>query len=218
MPILTRTGDVFVLNLGATENRLHPDLVTSMLAALDEVAAAGGPRALVTAADGRFWSNGLDLEWAQANPAQFPGYVATVQELFARMLELPVPSVAAIQGHCFAAGALLALAHDFRDMRADRGYFCLPEVDIGIPFTPGMSALVQARLSPQVAHDLMITGRRLGGEQAADCGIVDAAVPADEVLALALERAGELAAKAGPVLSSIKAGMYAPVLALLRAH
>ena len=67
--------------------------------------------------------------------------------LFGKMLALPVPTVAAIQGHCFAAGAMLAVAHDFRVMRADRGFFCLPEVDIHIPFTPPMAALIQARLS-----------------------------------------------------------------------
>ena len=63
-----------------------------------------------------------------------------VHELLARLLEIGVPTVAAIQGHAFAAGAMLALAHDERVMRADRGWSCLPEVDINIPFTPGMSA------------------------------------------------------------------------------
>lgn len=218
MPTLTRSGDVFVLNLGETENRFHPDFVKAFGAALDEVAAARGPRALVTAANGKFWSNGLDLEWVQAHTEQFAGYVSSVQEMFARVLELPLPTVAAIQGHCFAAGAMLALAHDFRDMRGDRGYFCLPEVDIKIPFTPGMTALIQARLTPQVAHEVMTTGRRLGGEQAKAYGVVDATAGLDEVLPLAVERAGELAPKAGPTLGLIKTRMYASVIALLRDH
>ena len=46
-----------------------------------------------------------------------------------------------------AGGCGLATAHDFRVMRADRGFWCLPEADIGIPFTRGMSALIQARLA-----------------------------------------------------------------------
>src|SRR4029453_6531940 len=99
-------------------------------------------------------------------PERFAEYAKTVQNLLARVLSLPVPTVAALQGHVVAAGAMLAPAHDFRGMRADRGYFCLPEVDIHIAFTPGMSALIQARLTPQVAHEAMTTGRRYGGAAA----------------------------------------------------
>jgi enoyl-CoA hydratase/carnithine racemase len=131
------------------------------------------------------------------------------------MLALPVPTVAAIQGHCFAAGAMLAVAHDFRVMRADRGYFCLPEVDIHIPFTPPMAALIQARLSKATAHEAMTTGRRYGGADAAAAGIVEAAVGEGEVLAAAVQRASALAAKHGPTLGAIKAQMYAETLALL---
>ena len=216
MPSLTRTGDVFVLDLGDSENRFHPDWVAQVTVALDEVVAAEGPRALVTAATGKFWSNGLDLEWLSGNGDKFAEYGNSVHELLARMVELPVPSVAALQGHTFAAGAMLALAHDFRVMRADRGFFCLPEVDIHIPFTPGMSALIRSRLQPQVAHEAMTTGRRYGGSEAFASAIVDATAGDGEVLKVAVERAAALAAKAAPVLGAIKTEMYAPVLAALR--
>jgi len=218
MPSLTRTADVFVLDLGDTENRFHPDWLVQVNAALDEVVAAEGPRALVTAATGKFWSNGLDLEWLSGNTEKFAEYSAAVHELLARVLELPVPTVAALQGHTFAAGAMLALAHDFRVMRADRGFFCLPEVDIHIPFTPGMSALIRARLRPQVAHEAMTTGRRFGGADAAARAIVDEAADEGQVLTLAVERAQALAGKAAPVLGSIKTELYAPVLSALRAR
>jgi enoyl-CoA hydratase/carnithine racemase len=132
------------------------------------------------------------------------------------VLEFPVPTVAALQGHTFAAGAMIALAHDFRVMRADRGFFCLPEVDIQIPFTPGMSALIQARLSKRTAHHAMTTGRRYGGTDALAAGIVDEVADEGEVLAKAVELARPLAAKAGPTLGAIKAQMYGPTLATLR--
>jgi enoyl-CoA hydratase/carnithine racemase len=218
MPSLTRTADVFVLDLGDTENRFHPDWLVQVNAALDEVVVAEGPRALVTAATGKFWSNGLDLEWLSGNTEKFAEYSAAVHELLARVLELPVPTVAALQGHTFAAGAMLALAHDFRVMRADRGFFCLPEVDIHIPFTPGMSALIRARLQPQVAHEAMTTGRRFGGADAVARAIVDEAADEGQVLTLAVERAQALAGKAAPVLGSIKTELYAPVLSALRAR
>jgi enoyl-CoA hydratase/carnithine racemase len=101
-------------------------------------------------------------------------------------------------------------------MRADRGYFCLPEVDINIPFTRGMTALIQARLSKKTAHEAMTTGRRYGGTDALAAGIVDAVAHEDDVLSTALEMAGSLVGKAGPTLGTIKSRMYAPALEVLR--
>jgi Delta3-Delta2-enoyl-CoA isomerase len=216
MPALHRDGDVFLLDLGPDENRFNPDWVGVVEGLLDEVAGAPAPRALVTTATGKFWSNGLDLEWMGQNPDEVGRFVASVHNLLGRVLALPVPSVAAIQGHCFAAGAMLALAHDFRVMRADRGFFCLPEVDIHIPFTPAMAALIQGRLSKKTAHEAMTTGRRYGGEEAAAAGLADRAVAEDRVVADAIEIAGGLAAKDGATLGAIKEGMYPAALALLR--
>ncbi|PJE96365.1 enoyl-CoA hydratase [Streptomyces carminius] len=218
MPTLERRDDVFLLDLGDTENRFHPDWLASVGALLDEVENAEGPRALVTAATGKFFSNGLDLDWLLAHTDRAAEYAASVQELLARVLTLPLVTVAALQGHTFAAGAMLSLCHDFRVMRADRGYWCLPEADIHIPFTPGMSALIQARLTPQTAHEAMVTARRYGGEEARAAGIVDRAVAEDAVRATALEIAGSLTAKASPTLGVIKSRMYGRAVAELRAE
>lgn len=216
MPALDRDGDVFVLNLGDDENRFNPDWVTGVGGALDEVVAADSPRALVVSAEGKNWSLGLDLEWIAANLDQAAGFLDDVHDLFARTLELPVPTIAAIQGHCFAAGAMLALACDERIMREDRGFFCLPEVDINIPFTPGMDALIKSRLTPQVAHEMMTTGRRYGGSEAAQAGIVGSAAAEVDLAARAHARAASLAAKNGATLGTIKQRLYAGQLATLR--
>ena len=216
MPTLDRHDDVFVLDLGDTENRFSPDWLAQVEGALDEVEGADGARALVTAATGKFFSNGLDLDWLFAHADQHEDYVVRVHELLARVLALPVVTVAALQGHTFAAGAMLSLAHDFRVMRADRGFWCLPEADIGMPFTRGMSALIQARLAPQTAHEAMTTARRYGGQEALAATIVDRAVDEASVRTTAVELAASLAGKAGDTLGTIKARMYAPVLATLR--
>ncbi|MEV6026367.1 enoyl-CoA hydratase-related protein [Streptomyces sp. NPDC052036] len=216
MPTLDRQNDVFVLNLGDGENRFHPDWIASVNAGLDEVEHVEGPRALVTAATGKFYSNGLDLEWLSAHADQHHDYTLSVHQLFARVLSLPMITVAALQGHTFAAGAMFSLAHDFRVMRADRGFWCLPEADINIPFTPGMSALIQSRLAPQTAHEAMVTARRYGGSDAAAVGIVDRAVDEDAVRATAVEIAQALVSKAGDTLGTIKARMYGSALASLR--
>jgi enoyl-CoA hydratase/carnithine racemase len=216
MAKLDNDGDVWILHLGDDENRFNPDSMTAMAEALDEVAAKPEPRALVTTAGGKIWSNGLDLDWLSQNQDRVQEFVDQVHALLAKFLAAPVPTVAAIQGHCFAAGAMLALAHDWRVMRADRGYFCLPEADINIPFTPGMSELIQSRLTPSAAHTAMVSGKRFGGEEAAGLGIVDDAVPEDEVLARAVELAAAQAPKLGVTVGTIKARMYAPALATLR--
>ncbi|MDQ1039034.1 enoyl-CoA hydratase/carnithine racemase [Streptomyces sp. V3I8] len=216
MPMLDRQDDLFVLDLGDGENRFHPDWLAAVGAALDEVEKAEGPRALVTTATGKFYSNGLDLDWLFAHGDQYEDYVVSVHELFARLLSLPLVTVAALQGHTFAAGAMFSLAHDFRVMRADRGFWCLPEADIDIPFTPGMSALIRSRLTPRTAHEAMVTARRYGGDDALAAGLVDRTAAEDSVRATAVELARAQAAKAGPTLGTIKSRMYAPVLATLR--
>jgi len=216
MPSLSRHEDVFLLDLGDDENRFNPDWVGAVNALLDEVEAAPAPRALVTTAQGKIWSNGLDLEWLAANLESANAFLTQVHELFARMLTLGVPTVAALQGHTFAAGAMLAVAHDQRVMRADRGYFCLPEADINIPFSPGMSALIMARLPIGAAHEAMTTGRRYGGTDALDAGIVNAAVGEDEVRSHAIALAAVLAGKDPATLAAIKERMYAGAIAALR--
>jgi enoyl-CoA hydratase/carnithine racemase len=216
MPTLDRQDDVYLLDLGDGENRFHPDWIVQVNALLDSADLSEG--ALVTTATGKIWSNGLDLEWLMAHPEQYEAYAKQVHALLARFLSLPVVTVAALQGHTFAAGAMLSLCHDLRVMRADRGFWCLPEADIGIPFTPGMSALIQARLTPPTAHEAMVTARRFGGQSAYERQIVDAAVGADEVRETAIAFARAHVAKAGPTLETIKTRMYAPVLAALRAE
>jgi enoyl-CoA hydratase/carnithine racemase len=215
MPTLQRTDDVFILDLGDGENRFTRQWMNQVTEALDEVDGADGPRALLTVASGKIWSNGLDLDWLTSHVDKAGEYVAQVHSLFVRMLSTQVSSIAVLQGHTFAAGALLALGHDVRMMRADRGFFCLPEVDISIPFSPGMSAMVQARLTPNTAHEAMCTGRRYGGADALEAGIVNHALPLEELLPAATEIAHSLAAKAGPTLQTIRTTMYRQAIELM---
>jgi enoyl-CoA hydratase/carnithine racemase len=212
VPQLDHDGDVFVLQLGDGENRFNRDFLDEVGALVEEVAAASAPRALVTAATGKIWSNGLDLEWMSRNAQDIPALLDSLHALYARLLALGVPTVAAIQGHAFAGGAMLALAHDIRVMRSDRGWFCLPEVDINIPFTPGMSALITARLSKATAHEAMTTGRRYGGEEAVAASIAAEAVPEAEVLPRAVAIAAGQAGKDPGTLGTIKQRMYAAAL------
>jgi enoyl-CoA hydratase/carnithine racemase len=172
--------------------------------------------ALVLTGEGKYFSNGLDLAWmGSAPPGGVEDVLARTQALFARVLAFPTATVAAINGHAFAAGAMLALACDERVMRADRGYFCLPEVDLGLAFTPGMTALLKARLPTLTAHEAMTAGRRYGGQDALAAGIVRCAVASEQVLDLARERAAALAGKPRATLTAIKRALYDEALAAL---
>lgn len=207
---------IALLHLGDDENRFSPEFLDQMEAQLDDAMALGA-RGLVTVASGKFYSNGLDLDWLAANGDKTQWYVGRVQSLLARMLTLPMPTAAAIGGHSFGAAAMLAMAHDFRVMRVDRGYFCFPEVDIRIPFTPGMAALIQSKLTPQAAVAAMTTGRRFGGEEAAAIGIVDVTAKEDAVVGTALNMLAPLGAKDPGTLGAIKNAMFGPAAAALKA-
>lgn len=218
MTRLEMEGSVAVLWMGEGDNRLGPDVVAQLDALLDEV-EAGPARALVTAAGGKIWSNGLDTAWFAANPDGVGGALQAVERLLARLLAFPLPTVAALQGHAFAGGAMLALAHDLRVMRSDRGFFCLPEVDLGVAFTPGMTALLSARLGPQTAHAAMVLAQRFGGRDALAAGIADLLADSEEaVLAQAVAVADALGGKDRATVAAIKRSLYPIALELLGAE
>ena len=213
---LERHGAVFVLKMKAGENRFHPPFIEALGEALDEVETSEGPAALVTTGEGKFYSNGLDLLWMRGQEnAAIGAFVASFQRLLGRLLALPLPSVAAVNGHAFAGGGMFALAHDFRVMREDRGFFCIPEVDLGLPLAPGLLELLRARLPRTVLHEAIVTGRRYGGRDALAAQVVEAAVPEAEVLPRAIERAAALAGKDRTTLAALKRGIYAETLAVL---
>jgi enoyl-CoA hydratase/carnithine racemase len=215
-PTLEYTDNIAVLNLGDGENRFSPEFLDAVNAHLDTVLADGAAGLLTTAA-GKFYTNGLDLDWLMANGDRTQWYVGQVQDLLARVLTLPIPTAAAIVGHAFGAGAMLAMAHDFRVMRADRGFFCFPEADIRIPFTDGMAALIQAKLTPQAAVASMTTGRRFGGADAQSYAIVDATAGEGAVDGAALDILRPLAGKDPGTLGAIKQTMFGAAAQTLRA-
>jgi enoyl-CoA hydratase/carnithine racemase len=213
---LSREGSVFVLSMDRGENRFNGELIAELNAALDEVEGAGSPAALVTTGAGKFYSNGLDLDWMMAQGAAGARRaLAEALALLARVLTVPVYSVAAVNGHAFGAGAQLCAVHDLRFMRADRGFFCMPEIDMRVRLHPGMVALLQARLPPATVHEVVVTGRRYGGEDARAAGIVERALPEAELLPAAIEAAAALRAKADPVMRELKRSLYPQVLAAL---
>jgi enoyl-CoA hydratase/carnithine racemase len=213
---LKREGGVAVVSMRAGENRFNPGFIADLNCALDEAEASAEPTALVLTGEGKFFSNGLDLAWMTGDGRDRAGEVVTgMLRIFARVLGSPLASVAALNGHAFAGGAMLALACDFRVMRAERGFFCIPEIDLGLPLHPGMASLIQARLSKRTAHEAIVTGRRYSGVEAREAGIVDHALPEIDVLQKAIALAAPLGGKNRAVMQAHKQLMYAETLQLL---
>jgi enoyl-CoA hydratase/carnithine racemase len=216
---LDRQGDVFLLQMRSGENRFAPAFLDAFEAALEQIDKTPGPAALVTTGEGKFYSNGLDMatlaEAGRAGRDGLAAHLERVHRLFARVLAFPRITVAAVNGHAFAGGFMLALAHDLRVMRSDRGYACLPEVDLRLNLQPGMTALIQAKLRRQVAHEAIVSGRRYAAADALARGMVDEVAEEAELLPRAIALAAELAGKDPVTLAALKRGLHGETLRLL---
>jgi enoyl-CoA hydratase/carnithine racemase len=218
---LDRDGEVFVLTLCDGENRFDPHTVGAIDAALDEVEASSGPAALVTTGEGKYFSNGLALEWmlrgeAEGEPERAAENLEAVYRLLARLLTFPVPTVAAVNGHWFGAGALLGLVHDRRVVRSDRGWFCMPEAAMGVGIAWPLLEVLRATLPLASFRDLCVTSARVPGAEVAERGFADAVARGDDVLARAVEWARRDATDKRAALVDIKTLMYASTVAMLR--
>lgn len=213
-PRLEKDGTVAVMSLGSGENRFNLHSARAIDALLTEV-EQGDYTALVTTAEGKIWSNGFDTPWIAANRDLAPEAVIAGERLLARILTFPIPTVAAVQGHCFAAGMIYALAHDLRVMRADRGFLCLPEVTFGAVFTPGMTDVLTAKMSPPVAHRAMVLGHRFPAGEALAAGLIDDAVAEGEVVGRAVALAGAYAGHGRAGVVALKTQLYAKALSTL---
>lgn len=169
---------VATITLDDGENRFNPDFLNAFLDVLDDVEKSTDATTLiVTSSHAKIFSNGIDLEWLipviQNNDiAKAKDFFYLLNQMFKRIATYPLVTVAAISGHSFAGGAIMSCAFDFRYMRSDRGYFCFPEVDLGIPFLPGMNALLKKAMPLYMVEYMQYTGVRLTADQCVEHHIV----------------------------------------------
>lgn len=213
-PIVERTGQVRVLQLGDGENRLNLGGVTALERSLAELADEGGP--VVIGGSGKFFCNGLDLDWlGSASSVDIDSFFAGLNRVLARLLSFPGVVVAALNGHTFGAGAVLASAADLRIQREDRGYFCFPEVDLGMSLSAEFDAVVRSTFPVGIVHRALLSGHRYGGLEAREVGFVDATAPATELMPAAVELAGRYADKQPNTVADIKRRQHAAALDIL---
>ncbi len=208
---------VAVMTMNDGENRFNLPFLKTFLDALDQVEADTDANALVvTSSHEKIFCNGIDLDWLVPYIQKGDRDTATtffymMNRLFKRILLYPMPTIAAISGHAFAGGAIMSCAFDFRFMRSDRGFFCFPEVDLGIPFLPGMIALIQKAIPQYKVEELHYTGKRATAEECVAHHFVIKACHMDDLMDETLSFAKGLN-KRREVIAVMKQRMYKEIV------
>jgi len=179
---------VAVIKLTNGENRQNLEFAQTMCTVLDEIVNDQDVTAtVITSTDTKSWSLGVDIEWlgkqfADQNLDNIKKFMYGMNDVFKKLLLLPLPVIASINGHAFGNGAILSCACDFRFMKSDRGFFCFPEVDLGIPFLPGMIAFVRKAIPEYKFNEMKLTGKKVGAPELEACHVIEKACANTEKL------------------------------------
>ena len=196
---LEKMGEVFVVTLNnpSTGNAINTVSLTAHSEILSELEAVKDNSAVVvTSSDPKSWCVGLDFDWiSDQSEREFGETLREVEEVFGRWALLSLPTIACITGHCIAGGAFLASVMDFRLMRAERGWFAFTEIDVKIAPSPRLYLMADLLPNKQAVRELLLTGRRVGGNQAQKLGLVDESHLQDKLLPRAMDFAQFLARK-----------------------
>ncbi|KAK4365975.1 hypothetical protein RND71_013855 [Anisodus tanguticus] len=189
MCTLEKTGNIFYLTLtGNDEHRLNPTLIATLRSSLSQVKSqAVKGSVLITKAEGKFFSNGFDLKYAQAgnSPEAAKNRLLNMVDLFKPVvtdfMSLPIPTIAAVTGHAAAAGLMLAMSHDYVTMRSDKGVVYMSELDIGMTLPDYFMALIRCKVgSGGARRNLVLKAAKIRAEEAVAMGLVDMACPTAE--------------------------------------
>ncbi|KAL4866588.1 hypothetical protein BDV12DRAFT_210403 [Aspergillus spectabilis] len=197
-----RNGKVYIITMRmGPENRLNTKFCQEMISAFNWIRKTIGPNsegAVITRGkDAKFFCTGLDLEEAEQDPfSNTDGFYPLLHTI----LDFPFPTIALVTGHTFGGGCPLAFAHDYRVMNSERGFICMPPIDLGMHFS-GMGILPRLKLQPQIARKVLLEGHRFTAKEALADGLVDAIAPPDRMLDVALGLGNKWAPKG-------KAGIY----------
>ncbi|KAL1806076.1 hypothetical protein ACET3Z_029144 [Daucus carota] len=193
---LEKRGNLYILTLtGDDQHRLNPTLLDAISAALhhvrSETIASASSSALITTSHGKFFSNGYDLDWAMKDPNRPKIMSLKLRSVIKDLISLPMPTIAAVNGHASASGFILALSHDYVFMRKDRGFMYMSELDIGMKVSVWFARVLRCKIaSPAVWRDVVLRAVKMTAEMAAGKGVIEAACESAETT---VEMAVELA-------------------------
>lgn len=175
-------------------NALSTQTLDELTRAFDLVSVDDAVRAVVLTGNGRAFSAGADIKKrakALIGPADLIAHARRSRECFHSVRECAKPVVAAINGAALGAGLVLAASSDIL-VASEEAVVGLPEVDLGLA---GGSRHAMRLFGHSLLRRMALTGHRIGGAELYRRGIVEACVPAGELLPLALSIAREIASK-----------------------
>jgi enoyl-CoA hydratase/carnithine racemase len=215
--VLTRERDdsiaILTLNRPAARNSLSEALLNALFIALDDVAADKTVRAVVLAANGPGFCAGHDLKEltgrrsdADGGRAYFKHIMTTCSAMMQKIVNLPQPVVASVQGVATAAGCQLVASCDLA-VASTAARFATPGVDIGLFCSTPMVALSR-NVSRKHAMEMLLTGDMVSATRAAEIGLVNRVVAPGEERLTAIALAKQIAAKSSYTLKVGKQAFY----------
>ncbi|MBI2421361.1 MAG: enoyl-CoA hydratase/isomerase family protein [Candidatus Hydrogenedentes bacterium] len=160
---------------------------------------------ILASASEKIFCAGFDMDevFAYDRPGM-AAFFGRFMDLFNYLVRFPKPTIAAVNGHALAGGAIFALVCDERIFVEGNYGFALNEIDLGIVLTPGIFQLAANAMGVNHARTFVLTGESLSPEAAFDVGAVRALVPREDLETAALKRAAELAAKPPQAMGILK--------------
>ncbi len=184
--------------------------LNNTLAAIEDDADV---RAVILTGTGFTFSAGVDLfRIVDGGPDYVDEFVPLLVETFLSLFRLPLPVVAAINGHAIAGGCMLAACCDLRIMAEGTGKIGVPELTVGVPFP--LAAMEILRFATPEAHlqELVYLGRSYSPQEARHRGLVDEVVDSSKLLDRAVEIAARLASEPSARFRITKRQLRAPTL------
>lgn len=193
-------------------NAVDSELFDQLARRLDELEQSSA-RALVLTGTGTIFSAGVDLfQILEGGEAYLRDFLPRLSQIIVRLLTLPRPVVAAVNGHAIAGGCVLACACDRRVMAEGGGKLGLTELRVGVPFPAAALETVRDLVPAYRVQDLVYLGRTLAPREALDAGLVDELAPPETLLERAWEVAEVLGEIPGEAFALTKRHLRRPLL------
>jgi len=213
--------NIAIITMCNGANRQNLEFAGQMNQCFDQILGVESLHSIVlTSSDEKNFSQGIDVDWltqrfAQQDFATIRTFMYEMNNIFKRLLLMPIPVVAAINGHAFGNGAILSCACDFRFMTKDKGFFCFPEVDVNIPFLPGMIAFIRKAIPEHLFNEMILSGKRVTAPELESHNvIVRACENRAELLAQAREYAGSFN-KRRPIFGELKKRKHKAIIQVI---